>query len=168
MVKVIATSRGYFGSVIRDAGESFVIPDELWNDEKRRPLWAKLDPSSAFGGKGDHDGNGSVGGSKPKEPAPKTETAIKPPAISVPADWQNLNAADRKALAANISGGEVKKAAEADKIISDFVELTKPAPFSDAPEPETVQPAGNGVVAALGKEPDWLPPGSGEPKPVSD
>lgn len=41
MVKVIAQARGYFGGVIRDAGEPFNVPDDIWEDEKRRPKWAK-------------------------------------------------------------------------------------------------------------------------------
>lgn len=171
MVKVIATSRGYFGGEIRDPGTasaSFNLPDEIWKDEKRRPSWVKLDPSKAFGGKGDHDGDGSVGGSKPQADSAAGEASPSASAGPVvPPDWANLKPAERKALAAAISGSPVKNAAEADKLITEYVEGTKPAPFGDAPEPETIKGEGNGVAKALGSvEPDWLPPGGGEPSQV--
>jgi hypothetical protein len=42
MVKVIATQPGYFGKALRADGERFEIPDEIWEDEKRRPSWVRL------------------------------------------------------------------------------------------------------------------------------
>jgi hypothetical protein len=42
MAKVVATQPGYFGKVLRAAGEPFEIPDEIWDDEKKRPSWAVL------------------------------------------------------------------------------------------------------------------------------
>lgn len=75
MANVVAITKGYYGGVVRDPGARFPIPDDLWADKKRRPSWVKLDPSTAFGGKGDHDGDGSVGGSKPKA---ETVEAAKP------------------------------------------------------------------------------------------
>lgn len=185
MVKVVATSKGYFGGEIREIGASFNVPDDIWKDEKRRPSWAKLDPKAAFGGKGDHDGDGSVGGSKPGSTV-LGGTALgsgtvggegggNPQPVSVPADWGSLPAGERKALASKISGSEVKKAPDADKIIAEYVEATKPAPFSDAPAPETVMPQGNGVVEALGgPQPDWIAheptggEGGGNPEQVDD
>lgn len=161
MVKVIATEKGYFGGVIRELGASFDVDDELWKDKKRRPKWAKRDPGHVFGGKGDHDGDGDVGGSKSAgKPAGDGEP------VTIPADWQNLGAAERKALAKAISGANVPNAGEADKVISAYVESNKPAPFSDAPEPQT---AGNGVQAALGgPAPDWVAPGANGPAQVDD
>lgn len=67
MTEVVARDRGYFGGVVREVGDKFDVPDELWNDEKRRPSWAA---PVAFGGKGDHDGDGKIGGAKPAEGAP--------------------------------------------------------------------------------------------------
>lgn len=66
MANVVAVVKGYYGGIVREPGDAFVIPDERWNDKDKRPSWVKLDPSVAFGGKGDHDCDGSVGGSKPK------------------------------------------------------------------------------------------------------
>ena len=40
MVRVIATTKGYFGGVVVNSGEAFECPDDLWSDEKRRPKWA--------------------------------------------------------------------------------------------------------------------------------
>lgn len=67
MADVVATQKGYFGGQIREENDPFYVPDEIWNDEKRRPSWAKLDPAKAFGGKGDHDDDGKVGGAKHTE-----------------------------------------------------------------------------------------------------
>lgn len=59
MADVIANERGYFGGQVREAGDRFPVPDEIMQDEKKRPKWVRL---AAFGGKGDHDGNGATGG----------------------------------------------------------------------------------------------------------
>lgn len=64
MVKVIANERGFFGGELRDAGAPFDVPDEIWDDKKTRPKWVRL---AAFGGKGDHDGDGRTGGTKPAD-----------------------------------------------------------------------------------------------------
>lgn len=40
MADVVARERGYFGGAIREAGERFSVPDEIWGDEARRPRWA--------------------------------------------------------------------------------------------------------------------------------
>lgn len=160
MNKVIAIQRGYFGNVLREVGDKFVIPNEVWNDERRRPSWVKLDPASMFGGKGDHDGNGEVGGSKPRK---TVEGENVKAVLVVPADWRSHSAADRKALAAQIAGKEVKKASDADAIIEAHVEATKPEPFGDAPQPQTVAEA---TRAIGGVQPDWVAPGA--PEPVAD
>lgn len=67
MTEVIATQKGFFGQ-LREVGDKFDIPDELWADEKRRPRWCA---PAAFGGKGDHDGDGKPGGAKPETAAKK-------------------------------------------------------------------------------------------------
>ncbi|WP_454618370.1 hypothetical protein [Bradyrhizobium cenepequi] len=146
MVKVIATSKGYFGGVVRDIGESFSVPDEIWDDEKRRPSWARLPGAS------DAATVAVAGQSKPTVEA-----------VVVPADWEDLSAAERKALASKISGEEVKRAPDADKIIEAYVEANKPAPFADAPEPQTVAEAQKAIGTI---QPDWEAPGT--PKPVAD
>jgi len=64
MTLVRAISTGYFGGRVREFGDTFDVPDDLWADKKRRPRWAE---AVEFGGKGDHDGDGKVGGSKPAE-----------------------------------------------------------------------------------------------------
>lgn len=145
MPKVVAKARGYFGGLIREAGEAFDIPDDLAAPKWTRPF--------AFGGKGDHDGDGKTGGSKPAEPPAGP--------IVIPADWKNGKAADRKALAKSITGEAVPTAADADRVIEAYVETTKPAaePFADAPEPETAKV--NDVQEAIGGvQPDWVDPGS--------
>jgi hypothetical protein len=151
MAKVIAQEKGYFGGQIREMGDTFNVPDALWNDEKRRPRWAV---PAAFSGKGDHDGDGKVGGSVPAKPAGD---------VVVPADWRNGSAAERKALAKEISGSAVPNAAAADEIIEAHVAANAPAPFSDAPPAETVEPirASNEINDALSTtQPDWVMPSS--------
>lgn len=66
MTLVRAINTGYFGGVVREPGAEFDVPDELWADKERRPSWAE---AIKFGGKGDHDGDGNVGGAKPAEEA---------------------------------------------------------------------------------------------------
>lgn len=137
MVKVIATTKGYFGGVVHDIGASFNVPDELWDNVKRRPSWAILAGAAAAA------------------VAPVEET--KPPveAVVVPADWEEMSAADRKALASKISGGDVKRATDADKIIEAHLEANKPEVFGDAPKSQTVAEA---QKATGGVEPDWVAP----------
>ena len=64
MADVIANERGFFGGELREAGARFSVPDEVWDDEKTRPKWVRL---AAFNGKGNHDGDGRTGGSKPAD-----------------------------------------------------------------------------------------------------
>lgn len=147
--------------MIRDPGTpsaAFDVPDELWSDEKRRPSWAVAAP---FGGKGDHDGDGRLGGSLP---GGLRRSPTQDDGVVVSADWRNGSAADRRALASRISGHDVKRAPEADSIIEAYVEANKPEPFGDAPEPQTIVEA---QKEAGGIQPDWAAP-SGGPKPVDD
>lgn len=128
MAKVIAISKGYFGGVIREVGDKFEWPDDM-----KLGSWVT---SAAFGGKGDHDGDGKPGGSKPDD-------ADKKPA-QAKADGDGKPGKNRKGKP------ETVQAAEAE-------------PFADAPAPSTTEPQGNGVAEALGIEPDWVPPGSDAP-----
>jgi len=61
MAKVRAITRGYVGLIIREAGDVFDWPEGV-------PVGSWVKPV-AFGGKGDHDGDGLTGGSLPSEPA---------------------------------------------------------------------------------------------------
>lgn len=151
MAKVVATTKGYFGGVLRDYGDSFEVPDDVWNDKKRRPSWVKLDPASAFGGKGDHDGDGSVGGSKPAD-------------TSGAHDFTKMKVDELRAFAAEagIDLGEATKKADIIAILNggnvgNTTDAPKSEPFADNGGPETVQ--GNGVQEALGgPAPDWVAP----------
>lgn len=148
MVKVVAKVRGYHGGLIREPGEVFDIPEG-----HKLPKWVR-----------NHAGAGKVEGeaSGPK-PAEKPVETSKPPvvdpagAIVVPADWKGMKASDRKALAKSITGQNSPNVQEADRVIEAYVETTKPAPFEDAPSPETV--TGSAVMDALGGvQPDWVAP----------
>ena len=162
MVKVIANTKGYFGHVVREIGERFTIPDEVWSDAKRRPSWVVLDKASAAsavatveaGDKGE-----GVGGNPSATAGQNKPAAV----IEVPADWSSLHHSKRKALAKQITGEAVHDLAAADAIIAAHVEANEPAPFSDAPAPQTVAQA---QAATGGMQPDWEAPG--EPKPVAD
>lgn len=70
MADVIANERGYYGGILREPGERFSIPDEILKDEKRRPKWVRL---AAFGGKGDHDGDGVTGGAASDDAKAETD-----------------------------------------------------------------------------------------------
>ncbi|MBX5020420.1 hypothetical protein [Rhizobium lentis] len=155
MVKVIANTKGYIGGVVRELGEEFNVDDELWADEKKRPKWVRPVRAELFGGKGDHDGDGKAGGSKPSLPAGP---------VDIPEGWQELSAADRKALARALSGQAVANAKDADAVIEAEAARRNPAASSEAPKPE-----GNGVHEALGgPAPDWVMPGAQAPQPVTD
>ena len=157
MVKVVANERGYFGGIVREIGAEFSVPDDLWQDKSKRPKWVSLDPRSVFGGKGDHDGNGSVGGSKPSAPAGPVE---------IPESWQEMTAAERKILAKAISGQAVANSKDAAAVIEAEVERRQPAASQEPPAPT---PAGSGLQEALGgADPDWVLPNSQAPQPVAD
>lgn len=161
MVKVIATTKGYFGHVVREMGEAFSIPDEIWDDAKRRPSWVVLAKGEAAAVAAVEAGDKGEGvGGNPSATAGQN----KPPAVvEVPADWSSLHHSKRKALAKQITGEAVHDLAAADAIIAAHVEANKPAPFSDAPAPQTVAQA---QQAAGGMTPDWEAPGA--PTPVAD
>lgn len=85
MVKVLVISKAYFSGEVREAGEVIDYPDDRW--KARPPSWARLDPATAFGGKGDHDGDGFVGGSLPKADPPakgKRGRKLKAETVEVP------------------------------------------------------------------------------------
>ena len=139
MAEVIALERGYFGGQIREEGACFHIPDDLWRDTKLRPRWVRLDPAYAFGGKGDHDGDGNVGGGVP---APSEPDAA---AIEIPDDWKDAHHKKRKSLAKQITGNEPANTEDADRVIAAYLRKDE-------------LPHDNGVQEALGGvEPDWVP-----------
>lgn len=143
MANVVAIEKGFFGGSVRAVGERFVVPDDLWNDKKRRPRWCKL--------AGKADG-----------PAGKADAKVT--TVVVPPDWADLPAKDRKALAKAISGEDAPNAHSADAIIELYVATVtdKPEVFGDAPEPQTVADAQKAIG---GVQPDWVAP-SGPPKAV--
>lgn len=152
--EVRANTKGFDGHQLREAGERFMWPDGI-------PVGKWVDPIR-FGGKGDHDGDGVDGGSKP------VTTDSLPADFVLPADWRNLKAAERKALADKINGsGKVANAADADAVIEAYAEAHKPEAFGDAPAPQTVQ---DGIKdAGGGPAPDWVAPGHIEtPVAVAD
>ena len=139
MAEVIATEKGYFGGLIREEGARFHLPDALWRDKKLRPSWVRLDPAHAFGGKGDHDGDGNVGGS--------VAAAVEPDAagIEIPADWREAHHKKRKSIAKQITGNEPANTEDADRVIAAYLRKDE-------------LPHDNGVQEALGGvEPDWVP-----------
>ncbi len=172
MVKMIANEPGYYGKEIKNVDDVFIVDE---NDPKA-PRWARLakgetwpahwgEPlgpvnveTALFGGKGDHDKNGKTGGAKAKTDAPAKVAPV------IPADWRTIKAAEKRKLADAIFayGDRTEKhanATEAEATIEAFLEANKPAPFEEAPAPETAPAAGNGIVDALGgPAPDWVAP----------
>lgn len=78
-MRVVATAKGYYGSIVREPGDTFVLADEAafaasWMEAIDE---AKPDPL-------DHDGDGRKGGSKPRK-AQARETEVIPPADPAPA-----------------------------------------------------------------------------------
>lgn len=133
MVKVRALERGYYAGIVRDEGEvfDFIGPG-------KRPSWTEL---VAFGGKGDHDGDGLTGGSKPKSDAVDLSSRTVSELRSI-AEGQgiDLTGLSRKSdIIAAIEAGSDNEPSEV---------------FGDAPEPQTVIEAQR---EAGGIEPDWVP-----------
>ncbi|MFS8147983.1 hypothetical protein [Rhizobium sp. BR 249] len=138
MVKVIANERGYFDGELRDIGAAFVVPDELWNDEERRPKWASLAPQGAGGARIVRPKSGEGAG-----------------AAEIPEDWQSLTAAERKALARAISGEPAPNARDADGVIA--AEIERRAGEVGSGEDASSRMSGNGIQEALGlQQPDWV------------
>lgn len=137
MANVIAKQRGYFGGVLREPGENFPIPDEIMEDKKRRPSWVRL---AAFGGKGDHDGDGKTGGSA----ASAADKAAATGAAAADVDADKDKSAKGKG-----KGGKGKAKAET-------IDAPTAEPFADATEPVHVE---NEIDKALGTiQPDWIAP----------
>ncbi|MDX0262432.1 hypothetical protein GOC60_14710 [Sinorhizobium meliloti] len=63
MAKVRALMKGYVGGVLREHGEVFE-----WPEGNKVGSWVE---PVAFGGKGDHDGDGLTGGSAPSDDGEK-------------------------------------------------------------------------------------------------
>lgn len=158
-MEVVAKERGYFGGVLREIGDRFVIDDEIMNDKKRRPSWVR----SAKGAAKAEDDNAP----------PVMAQFSSTDGVVVPEGWEKLSAKDKKALADEINAaigndqGKVANVKEADEVITAYLGgVSKSAPFSDAPAPETAQ--GNGVQEALAANqptPDWIAP-AGDNTPV--
>lgn len=161
-MEVVAKERGYFGGVIREQGERFMIDDEIMNDKTRRPSWVR----SAHGA-------AKVVGD---DPPPVVSQFSSTDGVVVPEGWEKLGAKDKKALADAINAaigndqGKVANAKEADEVITAYLGgVAKSAPFSDAPAPVTAQ--GNGVQEALASTqptPDWIAPAGETPVPADD
>ncbi|CAA2140455.1 hypothetical protein [Hyphomicrobium sp. ghe19] len=151
MANVIAKARGYFGGVLREAGERFSISDDIMKDDKRRPSWVKL---AAFGGNGDHDGNGTTGGSV--APAAGGSDVGAGDAAGGSAADTAADVDDGKGKAGKV--GKAGKAGRAGKAKVETVDAPTAEPFADAPEPVRVE---NEIDSALGRvQPDWIAPGS--------
>lgn len=110
-MKVTATQRGYYGSMIREAGDVFALsaPDDfsgVWMEKVGKP-----DPL-------DHDSDGKKGGSLPSG---------------------KLKAAERIAMAKELTGrDDITTAKEADELLASAGQpaaadapADEPAPFSD-------------------------------------
>ena len=159
---VVATEKGYWGGVIREIGDRFVIDDAIMHDKKRRPSWVKAARGSALAD--DDDKSGVVSQFSTTD------------GVVVPEGWEGFSAKDKKDLANTINAaignpaGKVSNVREAEEVIREYLGgATKTAPFSDAPAPQTAQ--GNGVAEALGSvqpTPDWIEPTDDAPVQADD
>lgn len=144
MPEVVASEKGYFGGMIREAGERFSIPDDIWNDEQRRPSWVERQGAAR---------------SEPVEPVAS--------AGPLQIDLDNLKVPELKAYAeqAGIDLGAATKKADILAVIRG--DAARPGQvFDDAPEPVRVE---NSIADALGTiEPDWVQPGSSGPRLADD
>ncbi|RJT42005.1 hypothetical protein D3227_04825 [Mesorhizobium waimense] len=86
MAKVIAKMRGYFGGIIRETGDVFGVPDDLWADEKRRPKWCKEVGASEVEAEAEAgEGEGGEAGDGDEAPKPKKgKGKAKPVTVKAP------------------------------------------------------------------------------------
>ena len=149
-MRVKATEKGFFGGEIREPGEVFNIPEEVWNDEKRRPSWvlpAKRSPADddvedASGDDGESGGGDGEGAGE---------------------DLGNMSVAELREVAKKRGIPlSVTRKAEIIQAIRDFPSAGSEGggqtePFGDAPEPVRAE---NQINDALGStQPDWVPGG---------
>lgn len=71
-MRVVATQKGYYGNVVREAGDVFTLADE---DHFSTAWMAEAKPQDPL----DHDGDCRKGGSKPRKGQVR-ETEVIPPA----------------------------------------------------------------------------------------
>lgn len=150
MAKVRAAERGYYGGKVREEGEEFDF-----TGPGARPDWMEL---VAFGGKGDHDGDGMTGGSVPK-------TGGKPLTDMTVTDLREVAGARGIDLAGLTKKADILAAIEGGAAKTDTVDAPTADPFADAPEPQTLVEA---QKAMGGIEPDWVPKEHQPPQPVND
>lgn len=160
-MEVIATEKGYWGGIVREIGDRFVIDDAIMNDKKRRPRWVKAARGTA---KVEDDKSNVVSQFSTTD------------GVVVPEGWERLPAKDKKDLANTINAaignpaGKVSNVHEAEEVITAYLGgATKTAPFGDAPAPQTAQ--GDGVQEALGgtqPTPDWIAPAGETPVEAED
>ena len=137
MAKVVATDRGYYGGVLRFAGDIF-------NAEGKASWFKPL--KGEFGGKVDQDGDGKTGGSLPAETGQGD-------------DLEAMTVKDLRELAKvrgiTLSAGVNTKAMIIDAIKAGPVpEAPTAEPFADAPEPVRVQNEANDITGQT--QPDWV------------
>lgn len=159
MAEVVAEQRGYWGGVVREIGDRFVIDDAIMNDKKRRPSWVR---SARGAPKADDDDKSGV-----------VAQFSTTDGIVVPEGWEGFSAKDKKDLANKINAaigndqGKVANVREAEEVITAYLDgAPRTAPFSDAPEPVRVKNEIN--EATGGTQPDWIAPGGDEPIEAED
>ncbi|SDL07439.1 hypothetical protein SAMN05428953_12656 [Mesorhizobium muleiense] len=81
MANVIAKVRGYFGNVLREPGDRFVIDDEIMDDPKRRPKWVN-EASASPAPEAVETAEGEATDDKPKKGKGKGKG--KPETVSAP------------------------------------------------------------------------------------
>lgn len=140
MVDVVANQRGYLNGILRDEGERFSLPDDLWSDKERRPSWVT-----------------PVKGATVKvDPAPPVVAETGGVALA------DMSAADLRQYAKDhgidLNGARSK----ADMIEAiEAVSVTEPevAPFAEAPVPQHITASNEVKDATTGPAPDWIAPG---------
>lgn len=77
-MRVTATERGYYGNIVREPGDTFVLADEAAFSSSWMRAIDEATPDPL-----DHDGDGRKGGSRPRK-AQARETEVIPPAAPAP------------------------------------------------------------------------------------
>lgn len=141
MTRVVAVSHGYFGGEIREPGDAFDVPDDLWADRKRRPSWAKAAKGN------DDDGDEFV--ALVEQPVATAAKAFSEMTVKELREYADEHSFD-------ISGLTRKDDIIAAMSKDEAVERAGADPFADAPEPVRVENEANKLTGAT--EPDWVAP----------
>lgn len=106
-MKVVAQYRGYFGSIIREPGDAFDIPDDLAADPARRPKWVLPEGGRPWPSAGPTDkADGADAKNKADKPAKGKANKAKADEAETPIQQEEPVKAPDGSAASELGGGD--------------------------------------------------------------